>query len=173
MFYDRLNHALLLSKRANLQVAVLFLDLDGFKSINDLFGHEVGDQLLQGVASRFTDCLRSCDTVARLGGDEFAFVFENISDAEAAEVIAQKILRVLSEPFIVENQLITIGGSLGISLAPADALGAEAIIRCADAAMYHAKENGKNSYRFFNPQESLPISAKWLEASTIDTIIPD
>lgn len=173
LFYDRLNHALLLSKRANLQVAVLFLDLDGFKSINDLFGHEVGDQLLQGVASRLTGCLRSCDTVARLGGDEFAFVFENISDAEAAEVIAQKILRVLSEPFIVENQLITIGGSLGISLAPADALGAEAIIRCADTAMYHAKENGKNSYRFFNPRESVPISTKWLEASTIDTIIPD
>lgn len=149
LFYDRLNHALLLARRDQSQIGVFFIDLDGFKSVNDRFGHEQGDVLLQAVAARLKNLLRDCDTIARLGGDEFAFVFENIQSANDAARIAEKLLAALVEPFVLGGHSFTIGASVGISLFPGDGDSSDSLLRNADAAMYHVKERGKNHYHFF------------------------
>lgn len=148
LFLDRLNHAITLSKRNNLCLAVLFLDLDGFKTVNDTYGHETGDRVLQAIGERFRKHLRACDTVARLSGDEFAFILENIGNGSNAAVVAEKILKNLAHPFILEGQSIHITTSIGISLYPQDGKDAQELLRRADAAMYKAKQCGKNTYQF-------------------------
>jgi diguanylate cyclase (GGDEF)-like protein/PAS domain S-box-containing protein len=148
LFYDRLNHALQNAHRIGQYVAVFFLDLDGFKSINDRYGHEAGDLLLQAVGKRLQQQLRQSDTVTRLGGDEFAFVFENITSQADAAVIAEKLRLELGKPFTVKSHTLHVTPSIGISLAPVDGNDPETLLKNADAAMYKAKDLGKNNYQF-------------------------
>ena len=150
LFYEHLDQALRRARRNNSRLAVFFLDLDGFKSVNDLLGHSKGDELLQEVASRFSEALRSSDIVARLGGDEFAFVCENLNDPEDAATIAKKILIALSRKIKMAGQEISVSGSIGISLYPEDGGEARDLLRYADAAMYRVKGQGKQHFQFFS-----------------------
>ncbi len=154
MFLHNLEHSLLLSKRNKHKVAVLFLDLDGFKQVNDTLGHDAGDLLLQGVAKRLKETIRASDTVARVGGDEFTFVLNNIESAENAALVANKIIAALSVPFELSGQQRQIGGSIGISLFPDDAQDSDNLVKQADEAMYLAKHSGKNTHKFY--RETLP-----------------
>ncbi|MCU7916836.1 MAG: EAL domain-containing protein [Candidatus Thiodiazotropha sp. (ex Epidulcina cf. delphinae)] len=146
---DRLQHAFDRAKRENTKVAVMFLDLDRFKDINDSLGHPVGDQLLVAVAKRFKLKLRSEDTLARTGGDEFVFITEGEQQLRNIVTIASKILEVFHQPFTVINREMFITGSLGISLFPDDGDDVTTLIRNADAAMYRAKEHGRNQFLFY------------------------
>jgi len=149
LFRDRIGHAIAQARRAHKQAAVLFLDLDGFKHINDSLGHEIGDKLLRMTARRLEGCLRHGDSVARLGGDEFVISLSDLTDNRDAMPIAEKVLQALREPFHVQQHELHISGSIGISLCPADGEDADVLMRAADAAMYHAKDNGRNNYQFF------------------------
>jgi diguanylate cyclase (GGDEF)-like protein/PAS domain S-box-containing protein len=150
LFYEHLDHALAMALRTQAHVAVFFLDLDGFKEVNNLLGHSKGDVLLQQVADRLQTGLRSSDLVARLGGDEFAFVFENIRTTEDACLIAEKILASLARPFTLDGNELCISGSIGISLFPEDGGESKDLLRFADAAMYRVKGQGKHHYQFFS-----------------------
>ncbi|MDD5301163.1 MAG: diguanylate cyclase [Gallionella sp.] len=149
LFLNRLEHANLLAKRNNYKVAVLFLDLDGFKKINDTLGHDGGDQLLREVSRRLKEAIRSSDMVARVGGDEFTFVLINIGSYENAALMANKIIAALSKPFELKGQQCHVGGSIGISIYPDDAQDTETLIRQADEAMYLVKRSGKNAHKFY------------------------
>ncbi|MDQ6982507.1 MAG: sensor domain-containing diguanylate cyclase [Mariprofundus sp.] len=148
LLYDRLGMALANAHRGKNILAVFFLDLDGFKGVNDSHGHEAGDQILIEVARRLEQCVRETDSVARIGGDEFVLVLTSITEPEAAEMIAKKVLARLAKPIIFNNESVTIGASIGIAFYPKDASTQDALLSKADAAMYSAKENGKNHYRF-------------------------
>ena len=150
LFYDRLHQAVVQAKRHAQLLAVLFLDLDGFKRINDTLGHSTGDQLLQCVAQRLKACVRESDTVARLGGDEFTVILDNITQMQDSANVAQKILEALSKSFVVAEHKIFITISIGISIYPSDGTEIETLVKNADIAMYRAKENGKNNYRLYN-----------------------
>ena len=152
LFYDRLEQAVARAKRYKQKFAVLFLDLDGFKQVNDEFGHQTGDKLLIIVAERLTANARDMDTVARVGGDEFIFILNNIDHADNTVLVANKILESLSQPFVVNGASCMIGCSIGISIFPDDAGDAESLVKMADDAMYLAKKAGRNNYQFFNPQ---------------------
>lgn len=131
-------------------VAVFFLDLDGYKTINDLFGHLVGDQLLIQIANRLSANMREADTVARFGGDEFILVLENIKSIEAVKPITEKILKSIAEPYRNNGNLCQVTTSIGISIYPMDGTTTEELINKADTAMYRAKQLGKNQYKFFS-----------------------
>jgi len=148
---DRIENAISLARRHGKQGAVLFLDLDGFKQTNDSLGHAVGDRLLRSVARRLLACVRGSDTVSRQGGDEFVVLLSEIGHVGDAGLSAHKMLLALAEPHTIAGADIRISASIGISLFPEDghAATATALIRCADAAMYHAKNEGRNNYRFF------------------------
>jgi diguanylate cyclase (GGDEF)-like protein/PAS domain S-box-containing protein len=148
LFLNNLERALSLAKRNHYKIATLFLDLDGFKKINDKLGHDAGDQLLQEVAKRLKKTLRASDTVARVGGDEFTFVLNN-ADEDGAAQVARKIISSLSAPFELKSEICHIGGSIGISIYPEDAQTLGHLIAQSDEAMYLAKQNGKNTYRFY------------------------
>ena len=150
LFRDRLNLAIVQAKRSNALLAVMFIDLDRFKSINDNLGHAAGDQLLQAVAARLTKCLREGDTVARLGGDEFTVLLPLIGLREAAENAARKVLAVLNQPFRIGQLEYIVGASIGIALYPDDGDTLDALIQNADIAMYDVKAQGRNSYAFFS-----------------------
>ncbi|MEO6216874.1 MAG: EAL domain-containing protein [Sphingomonas sp.] len=152
MLADRLGMAIAQARRSGKQVAVLMLDLDHFKQVNDSLGHHIGDELLEGVATRLRKCLRETDTAARVGGDEFVITLSSITNAEEASVVARKIHAALTEPFQIEQHQLHIGGSIGVSLFPADGEDAGALLRAADTAMYDAKENGRGVHRFFTPE---------------------
>lgn len=147
---DRLDHALAEARRAKRQFALLFIDLDEFKDVNDTFGHHVGDSLLVSVAHRLQACVRDADTLARLGGDEFA-VLLSPSDSEIAGVIGRRIATELSQPFPVAGRNHFISASIGIALYPSDGRNAAALLRCSDSAMYRAKASGRNCVEFFEP----------------------
>lgn len=149
LFLDILDHSVALAKRNQRKLAVLFLDLDGFKQINDTLGHDAGDQLLKGVSKRLCATIRDSDTVARVGGDEFILVLDNIGSDESAAQVANKIIAVLSEPFELKGQQCRVGGSIGIALFPDGAEYAENLVKQADEAMYLAKQSGKNTSRFY------------------------
>lgn len=149
LFLNSLGHSVLLAKRNRYQIAVLFLDLDGFKQINDTLGHDAGDLLLQEASKRLKGIIRASDTVARLGGDEFIFVLNNIGSTENISPMAAKIISSLSEPFEINGHQCRIGGSIGISTYPEDSEDIEKLIIQADTAMYLAKQGGKNTFRFF------------------------
>jgi diguanylate cyclase (GGDEF)-like protein/PAS domain S-box-containing protein len=152
LFSDRLNQALALAARDRYHVGLLYLDLDGFKEINDIHGHEAGDDVLRIVADRLTSCLRMSDTVARMGGDEFTIILATLSQRKDAAQVAEHILDVLSRPFTLPDGSSTrLGVSIGISAFPDDADNAENLLNCADAAMYRAKRNGKNTYCCYGP----------------------
>lgn len=146
---DRLIQAISLARRRRKQLAVLFLDLDFFKHINDSLGHLVGDKLLQSVAERLTTCVRSSDTVSRQGGDEFLVLLSDIEHSEDAAHRAENIISVLAESHSIAGQDIHTTMSIGIGIYPTDGEDAETLIKNADAAMYHAKQNGRNNYQFF------------------------
>ena len=147
LFTDRLRHALTHAKRAGKSVAVMFIDLDHFKTINDTLGHTAGDELLLEMAKRLRDCVREDDTVARLGGDEFTIILADLRHPEDALLIAQKILDAVQKPLSVSGMPVTTSASVGISLYPVDGTDAEALLRNADSAMYRAKEAGRNTYQ--------------------------
>ncbi|MNZ65268.1 Cyclic di-GMP phosphodiesterase Gmr [compost metagenome] len=145
---DRLQQALRKARRMDSQLAVLFLDLDHFKPVNDTFGHAVGDHLLQAVAASLRGTVREVDTVARLGGDEFLIILEDLASPQAAGRIADKLVETLQSPFQVDGHTLQIGTSIGIALFPEDGEDAASLVRNADAAMYRAKDAGRNRYAF-------------------------
>lgn len=147
---ERLEHALLRAGRHSARLAVLFLDLDRFKQINDSMGHLTGDQLLQAVTKRLRQTCRQDDTIARVGGDEFVLLMEDISRQEDAVAAAQKLLAAFDAPFILEDHEIHITASLGICIYPRDGDDAATLLRNADAAMYRAKEEGRNTFQFYS-----------------------
>ncbi|MDD2721024.1 MAG: EAL domain-containing protein [Gallionella sp.] len=149
MFLDRLSQELKKSVRSGTPVALLLLDLDQFKEVNDTLGHELGDMLLQQAAHRIVHCVRASDTVARLGGDEFALVLPLISDPRIVKQIAQKIISRLAEPFHLNKEIIHISASIGITMYPADATEIVNLLRNADQAMYAAKNEGRNRSCYF------------------------
>ncbi|MGG5872200.1 putative bifunctional diguanylate cyclase/phosphodiesterase [Pseudomonas peli] len=149
---DRINQAIALAERSGNSLALLFLDLDNFKQINDSLGHGIGDQLLQAVALRLSDCVRSSDTVSRLGGDEFVVLLSESQSAEDAARTAEKILSALAATYSIGEQQLHITSSIGISIYPNDAKDAESLIKNADTAMYQAKEEGRNNYQFFHQE---------------------
>ena len=145
---DRLGQAVLRSRRSKKTTAVLMLDLDRFKEVNDSLGHPAGDRLLKDVAQRLSGCVRESDTVSRLGGDEFVVVLAETAGPEAAEIAARKILAALGRPFLLEGHEARIGVSIGISVFPNDGADADSLLRTADEAMYRVKRTGRNSFAF-------------------------
>ena len=157
---DRLTQALALSYRNREQTAVMFVDLDRFKTINDSLGHAVGDVLLRNVADRLVTQLRDVDTICRIGGDEFVVVLPEIKRVTDAAHVAQKVIEQLSLPTLIEGRELHVTPSIGISVFPEDGRDAETLIRNADAAMYHAKEMGRANYQFFTDQMNLSASRR-------------
>lgn len=149
---DRLAHAIALAKRNASSLAVLFLDLDNFKHINDSLGHAMGDKLLQSVAQRLRNCIRASDTVSRHGGDEFVILTEEDRHTEDVAHTAQKVLAALAAPHHIEQYNFYTAASIGISIYPTDGQDAEALLKNADTAMYHAKKKGRNNFQFFNAE---------------------
>lgn len=146
---DRIAQAISLAERSGNAIALMFLDLDHFKFINDSLGHAAGDQLLQAVARRLSACVRSSDTVSRNGGDEFVVLLAEGRDMQDASVTAQKIIASLSAPYAIDQHELRMTCSIGISVYPADADSAQVLLKNADTAMYHAKDVGRNNYQFF------------------------
>jgi diguanylate cyclase (GGDEF)-like protein len=149
---DRLSQTIVLAKRRNLPVAVLFIDLDGFKAVNDTLGHAGGDQLLREVAGRLQSAVRTGDTVARISGDEFAIVLPELVRPEDAALVAQKVIESLAESLRVQDSEVFVTASVGIAAFPADGADADTLIGAADAAMYRAKQTGRNAYQFFTAE---------------------
>ncbi|HYJ92800.1 MAG TPA: EAL domain-containing protein, partial [Pyrinomonadaceae bacterium] len=149
---DRVDHALSKQRRDNTSLAVLFLDLDNFKSVNDSIGHGAGDKLLIAVAQRLQDCLRNSDTAARLGGDEFAVLVESVHSQDEAVMIAERINSVFREPFIIDGKEVFMGTSIGIAQSGPSVRTSDELLRNADLAMYRAKNDGKGTYVVFEQQ---------------------
>lgn len=152
LFQDRLELAVTQAGRNQGRLAVMFLDLDRFKVVNDTLGHTVGDRLLKQVAERLRNCVRGGDTLARFGGDEFCFLLPDVGSQEDAAGVAQKVLDRLATPFLVDGHELFVGASIGISVYPDSGESVEALIQSADIAMYHIKGHGKNGYEFFMPE---------------------
>ncbi|MHB1233971.1 MAG: putative bifunctional diguanylate cyclase/phosphodiesterase [Burkholderiales bacterium] len=167
LFRDRLTHAMAQADRYHQKLAVLFLDLDRFKAINDTLGHNVGDQLLKIAAERLRSCVRDCDTVARLGGDEFTVIVDDIIEVQDAAVVAQKILDTLSQPFNLHGHEVFISVSVGITLYPNDDESADNLLRNADSAMYRAKEYGRNNYQFYVADMNVKARARLMLESSL------
>ncbi|MGK5023804.1 EAL domain-containing protein [Janthinobacterium sp. RB2R34] len=151
LFHDRLQHALLRAARDGEQLAILFIDLDRFKNVNDTLGHHIGDELLQQVAAQLSARLREGDTLARLGGDEFIVLLENVDGQYGATQVAEKLVAMFEQPFLVTGHELFVTCSVGVSLFPEDAQDLNMLIRNADVAMYQAKARGRNGYRFYAP----------------------
>ncbi|MBM4446908.1 MAG: PAS domain S-box protein [Chloroflexi bacterium] len=151
---DRLTMGLALSRRSGNRLAVLMLDLDRFKAINDAMGHSVGDQLLKAVAEQLTGIMRKSDTIARIGGDEFVLVLPQISQANHVTKLAQRILDVFRQPFVFDGHRLDITTSIGIAIYPEDGKEIESLLKNADAAMYWAKEQGRDTYRFYGGEDT-------------------
>lgn len=147
---DRLEHALALASRESSRVALLFIDLDRFKSINDTLGHHVGDELLIAVSQRLCQCVRESDLVARLGGDEFVVMLPGLDQSPAAASVAEKIVASIGEPYLIGAHTLYTTPSVGIAIYPEDGADGESLMRNADAAMYHAKSAGRNNFQFFD-----------------------
>ncbi len=160
LFADRVGQAIARAHRRDGKIAVLFLDLDRFKNVNDSLGHAIGDLLLTAVAERLTNCLRDEDTAARLGGDEFIISLPDIADAGEAARVATRILAELAKPFTIADHQLHADGSIGIALYPTDGDTAETLMRNADTAMYHAKESGRANYQFFSAQMTERVSRR-------------
>jgi len=160
LFKDRTEQAISLAQRTERTIAVIFLDLDGFKSINDTMGHQGGDHLIREVASQLLKCLRKTDTVARFGGDEFVIMVNQLADAENIQRIMETIMNLFSRPFIVHGQEMYVTGSAGVAMYPIDGADTDTLIKSADIAMYHAKDKGKNQYVLCSPHMREEIQMK-------------
>ncbi len=152
LFNARLAHALETAHRENEKVAVLFIDLDRFKDVNDTLGHQVGDQLLKDVTKSMQGLLRADDTLARLGGDEFIIILERVGQADRVDTVARKLLEALAEPFFLSEREIFVSGSVGIAVFPDDGVDVDTLVRNADAAMYQAKSCGRNNFQFYRQE---------------------
>jgi diguanylate cyclase len=161
---DRLTQAISLAHRHGKKVALMYLDLDHFKNINDSLGHEVGDQLLRSAAKRLQACVRLSDTVSRQGGDEFVILLAEVENVQDVVLIAEKLMATMAEPHIIGDHRLHISVSIGISLYPDDGKDVEAVVRNADTAMYHAKKSGRNTYQIFTPD----INVRTIERQTIE-----
>jgi diguanylate cyclase (GGDEF)-like protein/PAS domain S-box-containing protein len=163
---DRITQAISLSRRHTKPLAVLFLDLDSFKHINDSLGHEIGDKLLQSVAQLLVGCVRTSDTVSRHGGDEFVILLSEVAEAGDAAFIAEKILAGLAMPHVISERNVHLSAGVGISIYPQDGSDADALIKNADTAMYQAKEKGSNNYHFFMQNMNVrDVERQFLESS--------
>jgi len=165
LFIEDLKRKIATAHHNNTRLALLFLDLDGFKIINDTLGHDAGDLLLQAVAQRLGDLVRTDDMVARLGGDEFTILLEGVSRSQDAAGVAEKILEDLSRPFTLNDKEVFVTGSIGISLYPSDGNDIGSLIKNADTAMYRAKEHGRNNYQFYTAD----MGAKALERLVLES----
>lgn len=164
--FDRIGQSIALAKRHHKKLAVLFLDLDRFKAVNDSLGHAIGDKLLQAVAERLKIAIRSSDTVSRQGGDEFVLLLSEVSQREILTLKIEEIHKSITEPYCIEGNNLQIGATIGASIFPEDGEDAETLIRNADAAMYDAKENGRNKYQFFRQEmRAGDVERQSLEAS--------
>jgi len=152
LFLDRLQQALASQHRKHTSMAVMFLDLDRFKGINDSFGHQVGDVVLKEVATRLSGCVRSVDTVSRQGGDEFVVILSDIGGVDQAAHVAENVMHAVAKPVRSGNHSISLSVSIGIALCPDDGNDVETLLHNADVAMYHAKQNGRNAFSFFNAE---------------------
>ena len=160
LFMDRLTRRVLEGRRAKTSVGLMFIDLDGFKAINDTLGHDAGDVLLKSTARRLEKCVREADTVARLGGDEFTVIMPLIDNMEAAGIVAGRIIKSLAEPFDLNGREGRVSASIGISLLPAQADSASQLLHNADVAMYHAKHMGKANYQFYDSRLEATVQVK-------------
>jgi diguanylate cyclase (GGDEF)-like protein/PAS domain S-box-containing protein len=161
---DRISQAVALAPRHTKHVAVLFLDLDGFKHINDSLGHPVGDRLLQSIATRLVECVRVSDTVSRQGGDEFVVLLSEVEQSEDAATTARRMLQAVAQPHSIDQHDLHVTASIGVSVYPEDGLDAHTLIKNADTAMYQAKENGRQSFQFFKPA----MNARAVERQSIE-----
>ncbi len=152
LFYDRLSQAINLAQRTGQTMAIMFIDLDQFKDVNDTLGHATGDLLLKQAAGRMAMVLRDCDTIARLGGDEFTVFIQDVKNVANACLVAQKLLDLFEIPYHLDDKQIYVTCSIGITLFPYDGDSIDGLLMNADIAMYHAKADGKNTYRVYNPE---------------------
>jgi len=150
LFKDRLAHGIKTAERHTSGLAIFFIDLDKFKQINDSLGHDIGDSVLKAVSKRIKSVIRKEDTLARLGGDEFTVIMDDLLNPVDAEILAKKILKILAEPLYIDEHILYVTGSIGISLYPEDADDPESLLKYADTAMYKAKEQGHNSFKFYS-----------------------
>ena len=162
---DRLSQAIASAQRQRHRLAVLFLDLDRFKQINDTLGHEIGDGLLQSVAQRLVESVRRSDTVSRQGGDEFVLLLSRVDEAEDAAASVQKVIKALAVPLDVDGHRLHVTASIGLSMYPDDGQDADTLIRNADIAMYRAKERGRNVYQFYTPDMNVRVYSTVSEMS--------
>ncbi|HUP28960.1 MAG TPA: PAS domain S-box protein [Usitatibacter sp.] len=160
LLQDRLAHSIARAERTNRKVAVLFIDLDNFKNINDTLGHDVGDELLRQVSRRLSECVRLEDTIARQGGDEFIVLLDALDDSRGASVVAQKILNSLRQAFVLGGTEQHVSGSVGISLFPEDGRDPQTLMKNADTAMFHGKSLGKNTYQYFTAQMNIAVKRR-------------
>jgi diguanylate cyclase (GGDEF)-like protein/PAS domain S-box-containing protein len=167
LFNDRLEQGIVAARRSGQSLALMFIDLDRFKNINDSLGHEVGDLLLKEVAARMQDCIRKGDTLSRLGGDEFVVTLEGLQQAEDAAQVAAKIIKALARPFEIAGYALNTSCSIGISIFPEDADDDRTLMKNADTAMYHAKEKGRNNYQFFSPE----MNVRAVERHSLETAL--
>ncbi|MBU0908401.1 MAG: GGDEF domain-containing protein, partial [Proteobacteria bacterium] len=156
LFEDRLRQTIRRARRHDNSFALLYVDLDDFKPINDNLGHRGGDMVLQEVARRLRQSIREPDTVARVGGDEFVIILDRINQAENAAQVAGKIINILTQPYHMQKKNFLLGASIGISLYPEHGKDMQSLMRCADTAMYKVKERGKNSFAFYDGRQEEP-----------------
>jgi diguanylate cyclase (GGDEF)-like protein/PAS domain S-box-containing protein len=150
LFNDRLRWAIRDARRRNEKLAVMVIDLDNFKTVNDTMGHDAGDLLLKTIAARMAGCLREADTLSRMGGDEFTILMQHVTDSQDIGTAVDRLLEVIRQPIEIQERPVVISGSIGISLYPADGDNAEILTHNADIAMYRSKANGRNCVAFFN-----------------------
>ncbi len=167
MFHEQLRHSLSLAARHQRQLAVLFVDLDRFKEVNDTLGHAIGDELLVAVTQRLVAHLRTADTLARLGGDEFICVIEDIKDSHEAQRVAEKLIELLSQPFTIQAHELFVAASIGICLYPDDGADVDTLVRNADTAMYQAKAHGRGRSHFYTPE----MTRQAQERSHLDNLL--
>ena len=171
LFYDRFEHAILRAKREKKEIALLFLDLDGFKKINDTKGHPIGDKLLIEITKRLKESSRQSDTIARLGGDEFTIIIEEFKNLSSLITVIENILNKISKEIVIENYKLFVTASIGVSIYPNDGYSSHTLIKHADTAMYKAKDDGKNRYSFYESAMTKQAEERvYLETSIRDAI---
>lgn len=173
LLIDRLEHAIERARRRGHALALLYADLDGFKGVNDRYGHSAGDELLKQVSARMTRALRQCDTIARVGGDEFVVILEEVQGTRSAQSMAEQLIRTIQQPITLDETDVQVGCSIGIAVYPADGKNATELIEHADAAMYAAKEAGRNQSAFFEASLADTIDEHARMASELATALQD
>ena len=173
LFIDRLTQAMLRCQREQTELALLFIDLDRFKAINDSLGHSVGDDVLSQVAERLRSVVRDEDSVARLGGDEFTVIVEGLKRKTVSSRVSQAIIDTFAAPFMVDGRELSVGASVGIATFPGDGTDLSSLLRHADIAMYCAKASGRNTYAYFSDTRKSVISDRACRTSAADVALPE